>query len=94
MARPETRSIAALTGKDIAIDGPPTEASDIVRTAIVAAGAVEVQLKQRSSKGGRSADKRRGCRLRCWPLVSPEAADWFPEIAGFRIFRVPLKVRY
>jgi TRAP-type uncharacterized transport system substrate-binding protein len=23
-------------------------------------------------------------------LVSKEAGDWFPEIAGFRVFRVPL----
>ena len=23
-------------------------------------------------------------------LVSPEAAEWFPDIAGYRIFRIPL----
>jgi hypothetical protein len=27
-------------------------------------------------------------------LVSPEAAEWFPEIPGFRIFRVPLAPRH
>ena len=26
-------------------------------------------------------------------LVSPEAAEVFPEVAGFRIFRVPLSLR-
>jgi len=26
-------------------------------------------------------------------LVSPEAAEWFPEIAGFKIFRIPLSSR-
>jgi hypothetical protein len=25
--------------------------------------------------------------------VSPEAAEWFPEIAGFKIFRIPLSPR-
>jgi hypothetical protein len=23
-------------------------------------------------------------------LVSPEAAEWFPDIAGFKILRVPI----
>jgi hypothetical protein len=27
-------------------------------------------------------------------LVSPEAAEGFPEIAGFKIFRIPLWPRY
>ena len=26
-------------------------------------------------------------------LVSPEAAEWFPEIPGFRVFRIPLSPR-
>ena len=26
-------------------------------------------------------------------LVSREAAEWFPDIAGFRTFRVPLSLR-
>jgi len=23
-------------------------------------------------------------------LVSPEAAEWFPEIPGYKVFRIPL----
>jgi MFS transporter, DHA1 family, multidrug resistance protein len=26
-------------------------------------------------------------------LVSPEAAEWFPDIPGYRIFRIPLSPR-
>jgi hypothetical protein len=26
-------------------------------------------------------------------VVSPEAAEWFPDIKGFKIFRIPLAPR-
>ncbi len=92
LARPETRSISALTGKDVAFDGRPSESSDIVRAAIVAAGAVDVQLSNGQTK---AVDRLISAEVPAavLTLVSPEAAEWFPEIAGFRIFRIPLAPR-
>ncbi len=49
MARPNIKSVPDLTGKAIAIDERYSASNGIVRTAIVAAGAPEVQL----SEGGR-----------------------------------------
>jgi predicted nucleic acid-binding Zn-ribbon protein len=92
MARPEIKSISALTGKDIAIDGRQSAFNDIVRTAIVAAGAAEVQLSNSQTK---AVDRliSGDVPAAVLTLVSPEAAEWFPDIAGFRIFRIPLSPR-
>jgi len=89
MARPEMKSVSDLADKNIAIDGEPSASNDSVRTAIVAAGAAEVQL----SKGEAKAIDRLiagEVPAAVLTLVSPEAAEAFPDIAGFRIFRIPL----
>jgi hypothetical protein len=89
MARPEMKSVSDLANKNIAIDGEPSASNGSVRTAIVAAGAAEVQL----SKGEAKAIDRLiagEVPAAVLTLVSPEAADAFPDIAGFRIFRIPL----
>ena len=93
MARPETRSIAALTGKDIAIDGLSIRGQRYCPHRDRGGGAVEVQLSNGQVK---AVDRLISGEVPAavLALVSPEAADWFPEIAGFRIFRLPLKVRY
>jgi hypothetical protein len=92
MARPEIKSISALAGKDIAIDGRQSEFNGIVRTAIVAAGAAEVQLSDSQTT---AVDRLMSGEVPAavLTLVSPEAAEWFPDIAGFRIFRIPVKAR-
>ena len=92
MARPEIKSISALTGKDIAIDGRQSASNGIVRTAIVAAGAAEVQLSDSQTK---AVDRLISGEVPAavLTLVSPEAAEWFPDIAGFKIFRIPLSPR-
>jgi hypothetical protein len=89
MARPDIKSISALTGKDIAIDGRQSASNGIVRTAIVAAGAAEVQLSDSQTK---AVDRLISGEVPAavLTLVSPEAAEWFPDIAGFKIFRIPL----
>ena len=59
---------------------------------IAAAGAAEVQL----SEGQTTAINRVAggeVPAAVLALVSAEAAEAFPEIAGFRIFRVPLSPR-
>jgi ABC-type phosphate/phosphonate transport system substrate-binding protein len=89
MARPDIRSISALTGKDIAIDDRQSASNGIVRTAMAAAGASEVLL---SDSQTRAVDRLISGEVPAvvLTLVSPEAAEWFPDIAGFKIFRIPL----
>jgi ABC-type phosphate/phosphonate transport system substrate-binding protein len=92
MARPDIKSVSDLTGKTIAIDDRYSASGGIVRTAIVAAGAAEVQL----SEGQTTAINRLangevpGAVL---ALVSADAAEAFPEIAGFKVFHIPLSPR-
>jgi hypothetical protein len=92
MARPEIKSISALTGKDIAIDDRQSASNGIILTAIVAAGAAEVQLSGSQTK---PIDRLIGGEVSAavLTLVSPEAAGWFPDIAGFKIFRIPVSPR-
>jgi hypothetical protein len=63
-----------------------------VRTAIVAAGATEVQL----SEGTTTAINRLTngeVPAAVVALVSPDATETFPDIKGFKIFHVPLSPR-
>jgi len=89
MARPEIKSVSDLANRNIAIDGEPSSSNGSVRTAIVAAGAAEVQLSKGEAK---AIDRLIGGEVPAavLTLVSAEAAEAFPDIAGFRIFRIPL----
>ena len=92
MARPDIKSVSELTGKTIAIDDRYSGSNGSVRTAIVAAGAPEVQL----SEGQTTAINRvvsGEVPAAVLALVSADAAEGFPEIAGFRIFHIPLSPR-
>ena len=63
-----------------------------MRTAIVAAGATEVQL----SEGSTTAINRLTngeVPAAVVALVAPDAAETFPDIKGFTIFHVPLSPR-
>jgi hypothetical protein len=90
---PDVKSVSDLAGKTIAIDDRYSESSiGRVRTAMTAAGALEVQL----SKGQTTAINRLVAKevpAAVVGLVSAKAADNFPEIARFRTFRVPLSPR-
>ena len=92
MARPEINLVSDLTSKIIAIDDRYSASNGNVRTAIAAAGAAEVQLSEGQAK---AVDRLIGGEVPAavLTLVSAEAADRFPEIAGFRIFRIPLSPR-
>jgi len=92
MARPEIKSVCDLTGKDIAIDDRHSASNGKVRTAIAAAGATEVQLSEGQTKAVNRLFSGE-VPAAVLTFVSPEAAEWFPEITGFRIFRVPLSPR-
>jgi hypothetical protein len=89
MARPEIKSVSDLANKDIAIDGEPSASDGSVRIAIAAAGAAEVHLSKGETK---AIDRLIGGEVPAavLTLVSPEAAAGFPDVAGFRIFRIPL----
>src|SRR6202048_5474249 len=92
MARPEIKSVSDLTNKKIAIDDRQAASNERFRTAIAAAGATEVQL---SNGQTRAIDRLISGEVPAAVLTSayPEAAEWFPEIAGFKIFRIPLAPR-
>jgi len=92
MARPDVKSVAELAGKTVAIDDRYAQLGGKVRTAIAAAGATEVQL----SEGRTTAMTRLSngeVPAAVVALVTPEAAETFPAIAGYRIFHVPLSPR-
>ena len=92
MARPEIKSLSDLTGRNIAIDETQSAASNSLRIAMAAAGAAEVQLTASHAKAiDRVIDGEVPASVLM--LASSEAAEGFPEIAGFKIFRVPLSER-
>ena len=88
MARPEIKSVSDLTSKIIAIDDWHIALKGNVRIAIAAAGAPEVQLSNSQTK---AIDRVISGEVPAavLTLVSPEAAEGFPDIAGFKIFRIP-----
>jgi hypothetical protein len=89
MTRSDVKSVADLAGKDVAIDEPQSASSGVVRTALAAAGAAEVQFRPGQTKAiDRLIDGEVTAAV--LTLVSKEAGEWFPDIAGFRVFRVPL----
>ena len=92
MARPEIKSVSDLTSRIIAIDDGYSASSGNIRTAIVAAGAPDVQVSRSQTI---AIDRVISGEVPAAVLtvVSPEAAEGFPEIAGFKIFRIPLSPR-
>ena len=92
VTRPDITSVSALTGKTIAIDDKYSAANGSVRTAIVAAGASEIQLS-----GGQATAITRLVNgevpAAIVALVSADAAEGFPDIKGFKILHVPLSPR-
>jgi hypothetical protein len=89
VARLNVTSVSDLTGKTIAIDDTFMASSGKIRTAIVAAGASEVQLTGGSTM---AIDRLMNGEVSAAivALVPPASAETFPDIDGLRIFRVPL----
>jgi hypothetical protein len=89
MAHPEIKSIADLADKTVGMDDRFSPFSVDVWTAFVAAGTKSIEV----SAGHTAAIDRLShgeVPASVLALVSPDAAEGFPEIAGFRIFRIPL----
>jgi ABC-type nitrate/sulfonate/bicarbonate transport system substrate-binding protein len=89
MVRPDVKSVSDLAGKTVAIDDRYSASNGSVRTAIVAAGASEVQLSEGPTTAiNRLVDGEVPAAVLA--LVAPEAAERFPAIAGFKTFQIPL----
>jgi len=89
MTRPEINAVSDLAGKDVAIEDQQSASGASIRAAIASAGAAEVQLNEKSMK---AVDRLVGGEVPAAvvALVSAEAAAWFPDIPGYKIFRIPL----
>ena len=92
MARPEIKSIADLTGQIVALDARQVASRNKVWIAMVAAGAARVLLSENESKPVDRLVKGE-VPAAILALVSAEAASSFPDVAGYRIFRIPLALR-
>ncbi|MGY8668829.1 hypothetical protein Q3C01_41585 [Bradyrhizobium sp. UFLA05-109] len=89
MARPEIKSVTDLAGKNVAMDERYSASSVDVWVGFVVAGRVSIKV----SAGHTAAIDRLSngeVTAAVLALVSADAADGFPEIAGFKIYRVPL----
>jgi hypothetical protein len=89
LARLDVTSVGDLKAKTVAIDDRYSSSNTNVRTAIVAAGAPEVQL----SEGQGTAINRLvngEVPAAVVAVEKAETAERFPEIAGYRIFHIPL----
>lgn len=92
LARPEITSLSDLNNKNIAIEAKQSAASGSVSLALMAAGAAEVQFSE--AKAGAIERLISGeVPAAVLTLASREAAEGFPDIAGFRTFRVPLSLK-
>jgi len=89
LARPEIKSVSDLSGKNIAVDDGQSAPGTDIRSVLAAAGATEVLLS-----GGETKPFNRlvngEVSAAVLTLAYPATAEWFPEIAGFKIFRIPL----
>ncbi len=89
VSQPDITSMSDLTGKKVAIDNSRSESENKVRTALVAAGAPAVELSTGDSNAiDRLIDSEVPAAVVA--LVSPDAAEAFPDIAGFKVYRIPL----
>jgi hypothetical protein len=91
LAGPEINSLSDLNNKNIAITEKQSASSGRVSAALMAAGAAEVQFSEvKSSAIDRLISGEVPAAV---VLASREVANLFPEVEGFRTFRVPLKTR-
>jgi hypothetical protein len=89
MVRPGVQAISDLRGRIVAIDERYAAARNKITAGMAAAGAAEVQLMQGQGTAiNRLTNGEVAAAIVA--LVVPEAAEAFPEIAGYKTFRVPL----
>jgi hypothetical protein len=90
LAVPEVTSLSELTGKNIAIDDAVSASNDEARRKLEAT--VNAKLSEGSAK---ALDRlvNREVSAAVLTLAYPETAEWSSEIAGFKVFRIPLADR-
>jgi hypothetical protein len=91
LTRPEINSLSDLNNKAIAITEKQSASSGRVSAALMAAGAAEVQFSEvKASAIDRLISGEVPAAV---VLASREVANLFPEVEGFRTFRVPLSIK-
>jgi len=92
IAGPDIKSASALKGQNVAIDAAQSAVEQDIRSALAAAGATDAQL---SAADASPIDRiiSGDVQAAVVKLVSPDAAEAFPDIKGFKVFRVPLEPR-
>jgi hypothetical protein len=91
LAGPEINSLSDLNNKNIAITQKQSASSGRVSAALMAAGAAEVRFSEVKAS---AIDRLIDGEVPAAVVLAPrEVANLFPELAGFRTFRVPLKAR-
>ena len=89
IARPDLKSASALKGLNVAIDAGQSAAEQDIRSALAAVGATDAQL-QVSDVSPLDRLISGDVQAAVVKLVSADAADAFPDVKGFKVFRVPL----
>ena len=90
LAVPEVTSLSELAGKNIAIDDAVSASNDEARRKL------EATVNAKLSEGRAKALDRlvnREVSAAVLTLAYPETAEWSSEIAGFKVFRIPLADR-
>ncbi len=90
LAAPEITSLSELAGKNIAIDGAAAAANDEARRKVEAT--VNAKLAEGRAKALDRLVKGE-VPAAVLTLDYPETAEWSAEIAGFKVFRIPLADR-
>lgn len=92
ISRPDVKSASALNGLNVAVDAAQSAVVQDIRSALAAAGATEAQL---SVSDASPLDRliSGDVQAAVVKLVSPDAAEAFPDIKGFKVLRVPLSPR-
>jgi len=89
VTRPDVKSAADLTGKTIAIDGISAAVKNRVQLAIASSGTSGVKLSGGKTKAIERLMQEKASAA-VVAVVSPEAAEVFPEIDGFKVLRIPV----
>jgi hypothetical protein len=89
ISRPDVKSVSALRGLNVAINVAQSAAETDIRSALAALGATETQLLVSDAS---PIDRliSGDAQAAVVSLVSTDAANAFPDIKGFNVFRVTL----
>jgi hypothetical protein len=91
LTRPEINSLSDLNNKNVAITEKQSASSGRISAALMAAGAAEVQFSEAKAS---AIDRLINGEVPAAVVLAPrDVANLFPEVDGFRTFRVPLKAR-